>query len=76
MMKKYLALLDYRTTPLPHIRISPVQLLMGRRLKNEVSMMDSLLTPSSNNQDEISKHLKKTKEDKKKYDDRYASKSM
>lgn len=39
-------------------------------------MMESLLTPTSNNQDEISKHLKKTKEDKKKYDDRHASKSM
>ena len=56
--------------------MSPAQLLMGRRLKNELSMMESLLTPTSNNQDEISKHLKKTKEHKKKYDDRYASKSM
>ena len=39
-------------------------------------MMESLLTPTSNNQNEISKHLKKTKEQKKKNDDRYASKSM
>ena len=38
--------------------------------------MESLLTPTSNNQDEISKHLKKTKEDQKKYHDRHASKSM
>ena len=38
--------------------------------------MESLLTPTSNNQDEISKHLKKTKEHKKKYDDFYASKTM
>ena len=49
---------------------------MGRWLKNELSMMESLLTPTCNNQDEISKHLQKTKERKKKYDDRYASKSM
>ena len=56
--------------------MSPAQLLMGRRLKNELSMMESVLTPTSNNQDEISKYLKKTKEDKKKCDDRYASKSM
>ena len=39
-------------------------------------MMESLLTPTNNNQNEISKHLKKTKEQKKKNDDRYASKSM
>ena len=38
--------------------------------------MESLLTPTSNNQDEISKHLKTTKEDQKKYHDRHASKSM
>ena len=35
--------------------------------------MESLLTPTSNNQNEISKHLKKTKEQKKKNDDRHAS---
>ena len=75
---KYLALLDYRTrtTPLPDIGLSPAQLLMGRWLRNELHMMESLLTPTSNNQDEISKHLKKTKEDQKKYHDRHASKSM
>ena len=74
--EKYLALLNYRTTPLPDMRMSSAQLLMGRRLKNELSMMEGLLTPTSNNQEEISKRLKKTKEDKKKYDDRYATKSM
>ena len=56
--------------------LSPAQLLMGRRLKNELPMMESLLTPTSNNQNEISKHLMKTKEQKKRNDDRYASKSM
>ena len=64
--EKYLALLNYRTTLLPDMRMSSAQLLMGRRLKNELSMMESLLTPTSNNQDEISKQLKKTKEHKKK----------
>ena len=61
---------------LEDIGLSPAQLLMGRRLKNELPMMESLLTPTNNNQNEISKHLKKTKEQKKKNDDRYASKSM
>ena len=73
---KYLALLDYRTTPLPDIGLSPAQLLMGRRLKTELPMVENLLTPTSNNQDEISKHLKKTKEDQKNYHDRHASKRM
>ena len=73
---KYLASLDYRTTPLPDIGLLLAQLLIGRRLKNELPMMESLLTPTSNNQDEISKHLKKTKEDQKKYHDHRASRSL
>ena len=40
---------------LEDIGLSPAQLLMGRRLKNELPMMESLLTPTSNNQNEISK---------------------
>ena len=38
---KHLALLDYRTTPLPDIELSPAQLLMGRRLRNELPMMEA-----------------------------------
>jgi len=44
----YLALLDYRTAPLPDIDLSPAQLLMGRRLRNKLLMMESLLQPASN----------------------------
>ena len=61
---------------LPDIGLSPAQLLMGRRLTNELPMMENLLTPTSNHQDEISKHLKETKEDQKRYHDRHASKRM
>ena len=39
-------------------------------------MMKGLLTLASNNQHEVSKHLKTTKEDQKNYHDRHASKSM
>ena len=73
---KHLALLDYRTTPLPGIELSPAQLLMGCRLRNELPMMESLLQPASANQEDVSKYLKKTKEDQKKYHDRHASKGM
>ena len=73
---KYLALPDYRTTPLPDIGLSPAQLFMGRRLRNVLPVTEGLLQPASNNQQEISKYLKKTKEVQKKYHDRHASKSM
>ena len=73
---KHLALLDYRTTPLPDIDLSPAQLLMGRRLRNKLPMMEGLLQPASHNQQEISRYLEKTKESQKKYHDRHASKDM
>ena len=74
---KDLALLDYRTTPRPGIELSPAQLLMGRRrLRNELPMMDSLLQPASVNQKDVSRYLKKTKEDQKKYHDRHAISEM
>ena len=74
--EKHLALLDYRTTPLPGTELFPAQLLMGRRLRNELPMMESLLQPASASQEDVSKYLKKTKEDQKKYHDRHASKEM
>ena len=52
---KHLALLDYRTTPLPDIELSLAQILMGRRLRNKLPMKESLLQPASNNQYEISR---------------------
>ena len=73
---KHLALLDYRTTPPPGIELSPAQLLVGRRLRNELPMMDSLLQPASVNHKDVSRYLKKTKEDQKKNHDRHASSEM
>ena len=49
---------------------------MGHRLGNKLPMMESLLQPASNNQQEISRYLEKTKENQKKYHDRHASKDM
>ena len=54
---KYRALLDSRTTPIPGIELSPAQLLMGRRLRNGLPMMDSLLQPANVNQKDVSKYL-------------------
>jgi len=71
-----LALLDYQTTPLPDIELSPAQLLMGHRLRNKLPMMECLLQPASNNQQEVSRYLEKTKETQKKYHDSHASKDM
>ena len=58
---KHLALLDYRTTSLPDIELSPAQILMDRRLRNKLPMKESLLQPASKNQYEISRYLEKTK---------------
>ena len=73
---KHLALLDYQTTSLPDIELSPAQILMGRRLRNKLPMKESLLQPANNNQCEISRYLEKTKEIQKKYHDRHATKDL
>ena len=41
----YLALLSYRATPLPWCRLSPAELLMGRRLRTDVPQVANLLIP-------------------------------
>ena len=49
---------------------------MGRRLRNGLPMMDSLLQPASVNQKDVSKYLKKMKENQKKHHDRHASSEL
>uniref|UniRef100_A0A2C9LRS1 Integrase catalytic domain-containing protein n=1 Tax=Biomphalaria glabrata TaxID=6526 RepID=A0A2C9LRS1_BIOGL len=41
---KFLSLLDYRTTPLSNINLSPAELLMGRRLRNMLPPSEEILT--------------------------------
>ena len=65
-----------RTTPLPGIELPPTQRLMGRRLRNNLPMIDSLFHPASVKQKDVSRYLKKTKKDQKKkhHDDMLAAK--
>ena len=52
------------------IELPPAQLLTGRLLRNDQPIMDSLLQPTSVNQKDVSRYLKKTLEDQKAYHDR------
>jgi len=40
-----MALLSFRSTPIPWCHFSPVELLMGRKLKTDVPVPKSVLTP-------------------------------
>uniref|UniRef100_A0A3P9IGQ4 Gypsy retrotransposon integrase-like protein 1 n=1 Tax=Oryzias latipes TaxID=8090 RepID=A0A3P9IGQ4_ORYLA len=42
----YLALLEYRNTPLDGVGLSPAQLLLGRRLKSKLPVSKALLQPA------------------------------
>ncbi|XP_014673365.1 PREDICTED: uncharacterized protein K02A2.6-like [Priapulus caudatus] len=46
---KYLTLLNYRTTPLEGIKLSPAQLLMGRRPRNTLPASREILKPRIDN---------------------------
>ena len=41
----YMAILSYRTTPLPWCNLSPAELLMGRRLKTDIPQPRKAFTP-------------------------------
>nr|XP_039248789.1 uncharacterized protein K02A2.6-like [Styela clava] len=64
---KHLALLDYRTTPLEGIGLSPAQLLMGRHTRNTLSIATALLAPSFFDRNEVRRRMALQKA-KQKYD--------
>ncbi|XP_013396158.1 uncharacterized protein K02A2.6-like [Lingula anatina] len=66
---KYLALLNYRTTPLEGINLSPSQLLMGRRPRNTLPAARNLLKPQAYNQREVKRHFSQEKLKQKYYHD-------
>lgn len=54
----YGALLEYRSTPLPSLNVSPAQLLFSRRLKTKLPIAEKLLNPTIQNENEIANKLK------------------
>ncbi|VDI72881.1 Hypothetical predicted protein [Mytilus galloprovincialis] len=59
---KHLSLLDYRTTPLEGIDLSPSQLLMGRRPRNTLPTSKEVLKPNMNNSMNVKRHFDREKE--------------
>uniref|UniRef100_A0A3B3SX49 Uncharacterized protein n=1 Tax=Paramormyrops kingsleyae TaxID=1676925 RepID=A0A3B3SX49_9TELE len=72
---KYLTLLDYRTTPLETVGLSPAQLLMGRRPRNKLPAARALLAPAAYDPVKVKCQLDKGKATQKLYyDQKRASK--
>ncbi|XP_035989083.1 uncharacterized protein K02A2.6-like [Fundulus heteroclitus] len=67
---KHLALLDYRTTPLETVELSPAQLLMGRRPRNKLPAAQQLLVPKAYNSLKIRQLLNRSKASQKYYYDK------
>ena len=67
---KHLALLDYRTTPLESVGLSPAQLLMGRRPRHKLPTARALLRPMSYDSRQVKNLLDRTKCTQKFYYDR------
>ena len=67
---KHLALLDYRTTPLEGLNLSPARLLMGRRPRNKLPSASALLIPSAHDTKEVKRHFAAEKMKQKLYYDR------
>ena len=64
----YLALLNYRSTPIPELKASPAQLFMGRNLKTRLPTASALLQPGIITN--ISKNLRARQHPQKYYYDR------
>ncbi|XP_052809379.1 uncharacterized protein K02A2.6-like [Mya arenaria] len=68
-LNKNLALLDYRTTPLDGVNLSPAQVLMGRRPRNLLPASKAVLKPSSVDPNTDKTHLDHQKQRQKLYYD-------
>ena len=66
---KYMALLDYRSTPMESCGLSPAQLSMGRRPRNKIPIATELLNPKQIDLKEVRKALDQSKKSQKHYYD-------
>lgn len=73
---RYLALLSYRTTPLPSCQLSPVQLLMGRTLRADVPQLPMVYQPEWQYLNDFRRREKYRDDQKRNYDNRHRSKSL
>lgn len=71
----YLALLEYRATPLQN-GYSPAQLLMGRRLRTSVAILPALLDPAFPDGDVLLKEREKRTKDAQCYNLRHHTKNL
>ena len=81
MLKKssdpYLALLSYRSTPLPWCQLSPAQLLMGRTLRTDVPQLTKNYQPEWQYLTDFRQREEKYRDDQKRnYNDRHRSKDL
>lgn len=67
---KHLALLEYRTTPLESVGLSPAQLLMGRRPQRKLPTACEFLASTANDPLKVKRQLDQTKLDQKHNHDR------
>lgn len=74
---KQLALLDYRTTLLEEVNLSPSQLLMGRRPRNTLPTASDILRPKSQNLGSIKQGLQLVKDKQKaSFDNKWNNKEL
>ena len=73
---KHLAILDYNSTPLEGIKLSPAQLLMSRRPRNMLPAIKDTLRPMSMNNKEVINHFQEEKLKQKRYHDKLPNKIL
>lgn len=72
----HLSLLDYNTTPMEGYNTSPAQLLMGRRLRNNLPTVQEQLKPQPVDANQIARSFIKQKATQAYYHDRTATKPL
>ena len=73
----YMAVLTYRTTPFPWCKKSPAELLMGRRLRDNISVLPTSLIPQWSYLDDFREKNKRFKElQKRNYDRQHGTRDL